>query len=153
LTSPGLPGIRSTELEPGIDYENLPEEYSEEAKARQLRDRLIFTTVSVGPKAPPKDFVPLEFLNYLISLLHQSRTNGWVTRDGTQQSLLAKLINAKRKLEDGDHAVAKNMLNAFLNEVRAGSCQQFTCPGDKPLTSEAYALLFFNGQYLIERLQ
>jgi hypothetical protein len=91
-------------------------------------------------------------LNYLISLLHQSRTNGWITRDGAQQSLLAKLINAKRKLEEGDSAVAKNMLNAFLNEVQASSCQQFTCPGNKLLTSEAYALLFFNGQYLVDRL-
>ena len=152
LTSPGLPGIRTTEIEPGIDYDNLPSEYSEEAKARQLRDSLIFVTVSVGPKAPPKDFVPLEFLNYLITLLHQSRSNGWITRDGAQQSLLAKLINAKRKLEEGDSKVTKNLLNAFLNEVRADSCQQFTCPGDKPLTSEAYALLFFNGQYLVERL-
>ena len=75
-----------------------------------------------------------------------------VTRDGEQQSLLAKLVEAKRKLEDGNSKVAKNMLNAFLNEVRAGSCEQFTCPGNKPLTSEAYALLFFNGQYLVERL-
>ena len=152
LTSPGLPGIRSTEIEPGIDYDNLPSEYADVAKARQLRDSLIFATVSVGPKAPPKDFIPLEFLNYLITLLHQSRTNGWITRDGAQQSLLAKLIDAKRKLEEGDRAVAKNALNAFLNDVRAGSCQQLSCPGDKPLTSEAYALLFFNGQYLVKQL-
>ena len=152
LTSPGLPAIRTTEIEPGIDYDNLPEEYSDEAKARQLRDSLIYVTVSVGPKAPPQDFVPIEFLNYLISLLHQSRANGWVTRDGAQQSLLTKLVDAKHKLEEGNGKVAKNILNAFLNEVRAGSCQQFTCPGNKPLTSEAYALLFFNGQYLFERL-
>jgi len=152
LTSPGLPGVRTTTVQSGIDYDNLPEEYSDEAKARELRDGLIFVTVSVGPKAPPQDFVPIEFLNYLISLLHQSRQIGWVTRDGAQQSLLAKLVEAKRKLEEGNGKVAKNLLNAFLNEVRAGSCQQFTCPANKPLTSEAYALLFFNGQYLVERL-
>lgn len=49
--------------------------------------------------------------------------------------------------------VAKNVLNAFLNDVRATSCPDFTCPGNKPLTSEAYALLFFNGQFLLDRLQ
>ena len=78
-------------------------------------------TVSVGPKAPPQDFVPIESLNYLISLLHQSRANGWVTRDGAQQSLLAKLVDAKRKLEEGNGTVAKKILNAFLNEVRQAS--------------------------------
>jgi len=42
--------------------------------------------------------------------------------------------------------------HAFVNEVHAVSCPAFTCPGNKPLTSEAYALLFFNGQFLQERL-
>jgi len=72
--------------------------------------------------------------------------------EGVHKSFLAKLINAKRKLEEGQNTVAKNMLNAFLNEVKAVSCPEFTCPGNKPLTSEAYALLFFNGQFLWERL-
>ena len=152
LTSPGLPGIRGAILAPDIDWDNLTEQIQDAAQARALRDSLDFTTTTVGPKAPPQTFVALESLNYLISLLHQSLANGWVTRDGTQQSLLTKLINAKRKLEEGDRAVAKNMLNAFLNEVRANSCEAFTCPEIKPLTSEAYALLFFNGQYLVERL-
>jgi len=70
-----------------------------------------------------------------------------------QQSLLAKLINAKRKLEAGQTTVAKNMLDAFLHEVLGVSCLEFTCPGNKPLTSEAFALLFFNGQFLVERLR
>ncbi len=70
-----------------------------------------------------------------------------------QQSLLAKLLNVKRKLETGEPAVAKNMLNAFLNEVQAASCPEFSCPGNKPLTSEALALLFFNGQFLVGRLR
>ncbi len=152
LTSYGLPGIRATEIQPGIDYDNLPDEFEDPEKARELRDSLIFSTKTVGPKAPPKNFVPLEFLNYLITLLHDSRQLGWITVDGAHQSLLAKLINAKRKLEAGDTREAKNMLNAFLNEVQAVSCPEFSCPGNKPLTSEAYALLFFNGQYLWERL-
>ena len=152
LTSPGLPGIREAILAPSIDWDNVPDEFEDPTKARALRDSLDFTATTVGPKAPPKTFAALESLNYLISLLHQSRQLGWVTRDGAQQSLLAKLVDAKRKLEEGNGKVAKNILNAFLNEVRAGSCQQFTCPGNKPLTSEAYALLFFNGQYLFEQL-
>ena len=34
------------------------------------------------------------------------------------------------------------------NKVQAGARQEFICFGNKPLTSEAYALLFFNGQFL-----
>ena len=153
LTSYGLPGIRAAQIQPDIDYDNLPDEFAEDLeKNRALRDSLIFHTRTVGPEAPPATFVPLEFLNYLITLVHDSRQQGWITRDGAKTSLLAKLTNAKRKLEAGDTKVTKNMLKGFLNEVEATSCQEFDCPGNKPLTSEAYALLFFNGQFLWERL-
>ncbi|MCI0372834.1 MAG: hypothetical protein L0214_15985, partial [candidate division NC10 bacterium] len=97
-------------------------------------------------------FVPLEFLNYLITLVHDSRQLGWIKVDGVHQSLLAKLIAAKRKLEAGDTQGAKDNVNAFLNAVRATSCLEVSCPGNKPETSEAYALLSFNGQFLWERL-
>lgn len=152
ITSYGLPGVRVTEIQPGIDWDNVPDEFASPVKARELRDSLIFSTKTVGPTAPPATFVPLEFLNYLITLLHDSRQQGWIKVDGVHQSLLAKLIAAKRKLEAGDTLVAKDTLNAFLNEVRAASCLEFSCPGNRPETSEAYALLFFNGQFLWERL-
>ncbi len=112
-----------------------------------------FKGTTVAPKPPAQLFVPVEFLNYLITLVRDSRQLGWIEVDGVQQSLLAKLLNAKRKLEAGDITVAKNMLNAFLHEVQGASCPEFTCPGNKPLTSEAFALLFFNGQFLVERLR
>jgi hypothetical protein len=111
-----------------------------------------FKGKTVGPKPPVQPFVAIEFLNYLITLLHDSRRLGWIKVDGVHQSLLGKLITAKRKLEAGDTLVAKDNLNAFLNEVRAVSCLEFSCPGNKPETSEAYALLYFNGQYLWERI-
>ncbi len=150
LTSYGLPGIRQVEIQPG--GVEPPEDLLEWTELNAFYERFTFRTKTVGPKAPSTTFVPVEFLNYLISLVHDSRQQAWITRDGAKKSLLAKLINAKRKLEAGQNHVAKNMLNAFLNEVQATSCQQFSCPGNKPLTSEAYALLYFNGQYLWERL-
>jgi hypothetical protein len=153
LTSYGLPAIRAVQVRPLIDWDNLPDEFYENLeKSRALGDSLLFRTSSVGPKAPPQNFVPLEFLNYLIALVHDSRQLGWIKDDGLQQSLLAKLTTAKRKLEASDTASAKNVLGAFLNEVQGASCPDFSCPGNKPLTSEAYALLFFNGQFLVDRL-
>jgi hypothetical protein len=59
LTSYGLPAIRTVRIEPDIDYQNLPDEFADAQKAKQLQDSLIFFTKTVGPKAPPKDFVPL----------------------------------------------------------------------------------------------
>lgn len=152
LTSPAPPGIRSTEVRPWIDPKHFPPDTSDWSVLDKFLSQFTFRASTVGPKAPPQSFVPLEFMNYLITLVHDSRQQGWIKVEGVHKSLLAKLTNAKRKLEAGDNKVAKNMLNAFLNEVQATSCPNFTCPGNKPLTSEAYALLFFNGQYLWERL-
>ncbi len=112
-----------------------------------------FKGKTVGPKAPPATFNPLEFVNYLIALLHDSRQQGWISVDGLYQSLLAKLLATKRSLEAGGSETAGGQMRAFLNEVQAVSCPQFSCPGNTPLTSKAYALLFFNGRFPAERLR
>lgn len=91
-----------------------------------------FKGSTTGPRPPPQNFVAIQFLNYLITLVHDSGQLGWIKVDGIQQSLLAKLTTAERKLEAGDTAVAKNVLGAFLNEVSAVACPDFTCPGTSP---------------------
>ena len=110
-----------------------------------------FKGSTIGPK-PPASFVPLDFLDFLINVVDRSRQLGWIKVKGVHLSLLVKLGDVKRMLEANQEGVAKNILNAFLNEVRATSCPRLSCPGNKPLTSEAYALLFFNGRFLLERL-
>jgi len=53
--------------------------------------------------------------------------------------------NAKKKLSEGSTGAAKNILNAFINEVEAHGCVTYeNCPPGKHLTSEAYALLKYN---------
>lgn len=149
ITSYGLPGVRSTEIEPYIDLaalSDIPEEAREERQQRAQH------TKTVGPQAPPQVFKPLDFLNYLIALVHESRQQGWIKLDGNQQSLVAKLVAAKRALEDDLDATAKLNVESFVNEVRATACQEFSCSVDLPLTSEAYALLYYNGQYLAAQL-
>lgn len=145
LTSCGLPGIRQAALELAIDYDNLPAEYYENVElTKQLQDSLAYKTKTVGPTAPPADFKPLDFLNYIIDLKHQSAALGWITDKGIENSLDVKLDNAKRKIEAGDMKTAQNTLNAFMNEVEAQN--------RKSLTSEAYVLLKYNAQYLIDHL-
>jgi hypothetical protein len=64
-----------------------------------------------------------------------------------------KLDNAKKKLAEGSPGATKNILRAFINEVEAQGCATYeNCPPGKHLTSEAYALLKFNAQYLIDNL-
>ncbi|MDZ7262124.1 MAG: hypothetical protein ONB05_08475, partial [candidate division KSB1 bacterium] len=69
---------------------------------------------------------------------------GWIDNQGIANSLDAKLDNAKKQLEKGKTKTAINVLQAFVNEVEAQK--------DKHLTSEAYALLKYNAEYLIKKL-
>lgn len=109
---------------------------------------------TIGPTVPPADFNPLNFLNAIIFLKEEAFTLGWIDKSGIKTSLDAKLENAKLKIEQGDINAAKNILTAFLNEVEAQGCKSYdNCPIGKHLTSEVYALLFYNVNYLIEQLK
>jgi hypothetical protein len=99
---------------------------------------------TVAPVQPPSPFVPTNFVDTLISYKHQALALGWITNQGIANSLDQKLDNARKQLERGNNKAAKNILEAFINEVEAQK--------DKHLTSEAYALLKFNAEYLISRL-
>ncbi len=99
---------------------------------------------TVGPVMPPDQFTPSVFIDTLISYKHQSLALKWIDNAGIANSLDQKLENAKKKLASSDSVAARNILEAFVNEVEAQK--------DKHLTSEAYALLKFNAQYLIDRL-
>lgn len=151
LKSYGLPGLREVRVDPWVvDY--VPPELTEWEQLNAFYSQFTFRTKTIGPVAPKINFVPIDFLNYLISLVHESYSLGWIKNSGIQQSLLAKLTNAKRQLEKADNPSAKNLISAFLNEINGISCQEFSCPNNQSLTSEGYYLLFFNGQYLFDRL-
>jgi len=145
LKSPGIPAIREILIRPDIDLERLPPEYNENVeKTIALENKVKWLGKTIGPKAPPKVFKGSEFIQYLISSKEQSFTLGWIKNKGLERSLDAKLDAAKKKIEFGDNKSAKNIMQAFLNEVEAQK--------GKGLSSEAYALLFYNGQYLIDHL-
>lgn len=109
---------------------------------------------TVGPVALPSDFKPIDFLNYIIDLKHQSTSLGWIKNKGIENSLDAKLDNAKKKIEAGDTKTAQNILNAFINEIEAQGCETYEkCPEGKHLTSEVYALMKYNVDYLISNLK
>ncbi len=99
---------------------------------------------TVGPVLPPAPFVTVDFVDTLASYKHQAFALGWINNQGIVNSLDAKLDNAKKHLEKGKITPAINVLQAFINEVEAQN--------GKKLTSEAYALLKFNAEFLIDQL-
>ena len=131
--------------ESGIPFPDEPPEWVEE----ELKPIYRFPNEAVkgktiGPVAPPEVFEPLSFLDNLISLKEQAYSLGWIDNKGILNSLNQKLEAAKKNIEKGKIETAKNILGAFINEVEAQK--------EKHLSSEAYALLKFNAQYLIENL-
>lgn len=100
---------------------------------------------SIGPRRLADDTDITSLLDTLLSYLNFSCDTTWIENEGICRSLEAKLDNTRRKLDRTNDRTAANNLQAFLNEVMALK--------DEQLSSEAYALLYFNGQYLLERLQ
>lgn len=145
LISYGLPGLREILLEPDIDVDALPEEYDEnEEKTDQLHERVKWSGITIGPKAPPKKFVPSEFLTYILSLEEESVKQSWVSDPEFCKSLEAKLRNAQVKLDSGGKDAARGLLNAVMKELVAQK--------GKKINSTAFGLLYFNIQFLIDRL-
>ncbi len=100
--------------------------------------------LTISPQTISEFLSPPSLLDTLISYKHQAMALKWIDNEGIANSLDQKLENAKQKLENRDSVAARNILQAFVNEVEAQK--------DKHLTSEAYALLKFNAEYLIDRL-
>lgn len=124
---------------------------------------------TVGPKTPPAVFVPIDFLNYIISLKHEAYNLGWIVQgrdddkdkyedeeEGIMNSLDKKLEKAKEALVKGDNREAIEKLKSFIHEIEAlykeGKEKHEKEEGRSHITSEAYALLKYNAIYLIEKL-
>ncbi|MBI3353477.1 MAG: hypothetical protein HY034_01090 [Nitrospirae bacterium] len=173
IISRGLPGIRDAMLRPDIDYDNLPEEYWENVElTKQLQDSLIYSTRTIGPTAPPADFKPIEFIDYIINLKHEAYNLGWIVQgrdddkgkhddeeEGIMKSLDKKLEKAREELVKGDTREAIEKLKSFIHEVEAlykegkeKEGKHKKEEGHSHITSEAYALLKYNTMYLIEKL-
>jgi hypothetical protein len=109
---------------------------------------------TIGPTAPPEELVPADFLRNLIEMKHEATRQGWITNPGVERSLDAKLDAALKNVQSGNTKAASNILGAFINEVEAQGCETYDdCPKGKHLSPEAYALLKYNAQYLMDNLR
>ncbi|MFH0988579.1 MAG: hypothetical protein V1799_01015 [bacterium] len=101
---------------------------------------------TIGPVDPSSQFIPINWIDTLITYKHQAIELDWILNKGITTSLDQKLENARQQLQKGNTKTARNILEAFVNEVEALNKQE------NQITSEAYALLKYNAEYLISKL-
>ncbi|TYP93368.1 hypothetical protein LX73_1070 [Fodinibius salinus] len=150
FNSEGLPAIHPFYTEGFV--EPLTDEYIDSLfKAGYTEDEIFidwkeaaYKGDTISPRVWSENVDMGVFLDSLNSYLVFSCDTTWVTNKGICRSLQAKLDNVDKQLSKDKTKQAINGLNAFLNEVRA---QQ-----GKHITSEGYALLWFNGLELLEQL-
>ena len=158
LLSRGLPTLRNALLEPDLSAFQpseeerdtlglLPEDLDDEAQRSNL------AIATLGPAGLPTDLSLDDFTRQLVDYVEASLEQGWITSAGVANALQKKLLNLTRMLEKGQERSALQIARALGNQLEGASCRSLTCPGRKPIQSEAYALLRFNLDALLEKLE
>jgi len=141
----GLPAIVRFYIQgyrPDPDFDNDWSTYKERSQSDFLSNSFVGTTV--GPVDPPDTLFPFELLDTLSSYTTQSRTLGWITSQTVADKYLAYFSTAKSQLQQNNAAGARTTLQSVLHDVNVDS--------SSTLTSEAYALLRYNTEYLLSQL-
>jgi len=124
---------------------------------------------TVGPIPPPLLFTAVSFLDTLVSYKHQCVSLGWLidrpqhekdeddesVDEGIVERLDRRLSKAREGLLKGDSSKARKELEKFLDKVEKlyKESQNHGQKGEKMLlSSEGYALLRYNAEYLKEHL-
>lgn len=141
--SKGLPGIVDSYLQGYTETPFLPEaDETEDLPPSFFHNSIAGKTV--GPVAVPEPFKSKKFLNNIISLKDESFKLGWI--DTRMLSLrLGNRLKAIGKANDEKNTLmAKDLTQSFIEEVESLK--------DEHLTPEAYYILKFNAQYLLNHL-
>lgn len=139
----GLPAIRSVVLTPDIDIERFPEEGSDDNTSDHFEDSVNWHGKSIGPTYPPY-VVDTNFVDHILSLNEEALALKWITNADRSEDFKTYLTAVKKKMTarnlKGAHATLKSLM------------QELTKEQGKSLTSEGFALLYFNAKYLDEHL-
>jgi hypothetical protein len=92
------------------------------------------------PGAPLEIKPPLT-IGDVIAVVQLARTQGRIYNDGIANSLIKKLQNAAAALARGETAAAKNILQAFANEVSAQAGRQIQTETAAILTADVLTLM------------
>ena len=103
-----------------------------------------FKGKTICGKPAPDTLVYTNFLDTLITYTDSSYSLGWIKNEQTKDKYNTYFANAKNYLNQNNNNAAKTELQKVLTECNADS--------SSVLTSEAYALLYFNTDYLINKI-
>jgi len=145
LVSRGLPTIRSIEIQPWwIMIEDDAASDEGRTTAAATTKSLKYTTKTIGPTAPPLEFIPVTFLNAIKNYVDESATLGWLSDTALAGTLKTKLESIPALIDADDPSSAKVVLGEMMDLINSATSSQ--------LTSEAKGLLYYNVQYLKKQL-
>jgi len=99
---------------------------------------------TVVPSTLPDSVNTIDFLDSLIYYNQKSDSIGWITNPSTTTKYNDYFDNTKFYLQENNNPAAINVLDSVLTDVEADN--------SVTLTSEAYALIKYNTEYLKEQL-
>ena len=137
----GLPIIGYSHLR-GYNYDGFFGSDEDTRVDDYINNSVIVKTIAA--KLPPSPFVPSDFIDTLNFYTESSNTLGWIQDEQTRDKYKNYLNNAKNYLTQNNNSAAKSELQKVLADCNTDS--------STILTSEAYALLYFNTEYLIEQI-
>jgi hypothetical protein len=101
------------------------------------------TGYTLGTSDTTQPFVPLTFLDTLASYTTQSHSLGWIKDQTTADKYLSYFSSARARIVQRDSVGARAVLEQVLHDIDSTT----------NLTSEAYALLKYNTEYLVDKLR
>ena len=100
--------------------------------------------LTIGPLKILNPFIPLDFIDSILNYIQHSFELNWIKNQPTRDKYANHFTTAKTQLQQNNIAAVKNTLNQVLQDVDQDSTSN--------LTSEAYALLRYNTEYLLNNL-
>ncbi len=137
----GLPKISDCRLL--AKCELLSKDFSFEARNKNILHNSVKGEILVPAKAP-FPFNPNDFIDTLNTYIDSSYSFGWIKDEQTKDKYNNYFNTAKTYLEQGDSSKARAKLQKVLADCNTDSATV--------LTSEANALLYFNTEYLVNKL-
>jgi len=142
IVSPDLPVI-SLYVVRGENMLPLTTEYTSDEDSTDFVNNSV-KGFTIGPSTLPNPFVPLNFLDTLINYTQRSLELDWITNQNIADKYDSLFSTAKTLLEGNHIPWVNSTLHTVLAEANEDSSGN--------ITSEAYALLRYNTEYLIENL-
>lgn len=99
---------------------------------------------TIVPADPPSPFIPSNFIDTLTNYTAQSRSLGWINDQATADKYSGYFSSVKASLQQNNTGAARTVLQQVLQQVNIDSTNN--------LTSEAYALIRYNTEYLLSQL-